>query len=323
MSRFEYSTDQVNGNMLMFLDQEQSWVEKINESTELFRCQCPRPKMWEKFRLGSASIVRQNFLELDGKLGIVQQLADERIFAPFALPPMLSMDSSGLILYGTGMSRLTAEFMCGTPVEQISMIVACDDANRLRANFEQVLKLNTTKEFEDIYKLEGVDYSIVWEPNNAAVVRFVNSILRHSVYESFQETDKYFTGINNSRLQYLDIFSRNNKNKKIEINVYCTKDQEKFFTQTDSVFDITFLHQPPEEWSFSYGRLMGAFRSTKQGRDPMLNIWAFDINQPVDLYFLLMWINSDRPSFYTKNRKLTVFNPTNVTVIKEIPDLIK
>lgn len=323
MGLYKYHADQVDGNVLMHIDHDQGWVEKINESTQLCWCLGPRPKIWQNLRDAAMQNLQEHYQTFNGKLGVVQKLADERMSAPFVLPPMLSVTADAEVIYGTGMSRLTAELMCGTPTEQISMIVACDDVNRMRPYFEQVRKLTSTAEFEQAYNLDQVDYSIVWEPNEQVQIRFINSIVKHSVYESFQETDKYFTGANNLRLQYLDIFARNNPRKKIPITVYCVEEQQKFFTPTDSVFEVNFLNQPPSEWVFSYGRLMGAFRPSTQGAEPTLNVWAFDINQPVDLYLLLMWASAERSSYYTRNRKLTVFNPTNVTVIKEIPDLIK
>lgn len=323
MGRFEYHADQVDGNVLMFLDQEQSWVEKIKESTKLFWCCHPQPDLWEKLHASATNIVVENFLEPTGKLGIAQQLAEERITGPFTLPPMLSLTDEGYVIYGTGMSRITAEIMCATPLEEISMIIACENETRVKSNFLQYKEITTTKEFEQIYNLQEVDYSIVWQADNEAKVRFINSIVKHSIYEAYQETDKYFVGMSNQRSQYLDIFSRNSEHNKIEVNVYCVRDQEKFFTHSDSKLQVNFLHQPSAEWTFSYGRLMGAFRPSAKGQESVLNVWAFDINQPVNLYMLLMWASSMRPSYYTKNRKLTVFNPTNVTSIKEIPDLVK
>lgn len=323
MGRFEYHADQVDGNVFMYLDYEQSWVEHINESTQLFWCKHPSSDLWEKLYSYATGIVKENFLEPTGKLGITQQLAEERMVGPFTLPPIFSLTEDGNVVYGTGVSRITAEIMCATPVENLSMIIACKDANRVKSNFQECKKITTTREFEEIYNLQNIDYTISWEADELAQVRFINSIVKHSIYEAYQETDKYFIGMSNQRSQYLDIFSRTNEEHKIEVNVYCVRDQEKFFTHTDSVFKVNFIHQPPEEWTFSYGQLMGAFRPSTKGKDPALNVWAFDINEPVNLYILLMWAHSDRTSFYTKNRKLTVFNPTNVTSIKEIPDLVK
>jgi hypothetical protein len=323
VSRFEYHADQVTGDVFLYVDYNQQWVEKISQTVPLFWCKHPQPDLWDQLYSAVVNNIVDNFSASSGKLGVVQQLAEERLTAPFTLPPMFSLTENGTVTYGTGISRLAAEVMCATPIENLHMIIACADIQRVHSNFHEVKKITTTDEFEEIYNLKNIDYSIIWEIHELAKVRFINSIVRHSIYEIYQETDKYFIGANSQRLQFLDSFTKNRDTGQIEVNVYCVKDQEKFFTHSDSVFRVNFFHQRPDEWTFSYGRLMGEFRHSTQGKSVVLNIWAFDIQQPVNLYILLMWASLTRTSYYTKNRKLTVFNPTNIASIKEIPDLVK
>lgn len=320
MGKFVYSSDQKQGNNLIHYEDDQQWVEKVTQSGQLFWCQGPVQSMWEHLCIMAKNNVKNHFSETSGKLGVAIAVAQERVSTPFTLPPIFSITENGGIL-GTGVSRLTAELMCGTPREEIVMLCFVQNPDRAKLSFDTVEEINSTDDFEERFKLNRVDYQIVWEPHQEAGCYFVNTIVSHSVYDVYQETGKYFLGINGERLDFLRRFIR--ETEKIHVNIFCCQDQVKFFSYSKEIFNVDFFHQPAEEWGFSYGRLMGEFRHNLDDREPKLNIWAFDITETVDLQILLMWASRQHYAYYTKNRKLVVFDPSNVSSIKEIPNLIK
>jgi len=323
MEKFIYRSDQTEGNSLSYLNDSEQWVECVTKDRQLFWCQGPKTRLWDIFQSNVQTIVKDHFLESSGKLGVAHSLAHERIAAPFTLPPIFSIDASGKPLLGTGMSRLTAEIMCGTPVKDLVMLCLVSGLELAKLLFDSVKEIKTTAEFEELFDLSGVDYTITWEPNADVGCRFINSIVSHSIYHRNSELSKYFIGVNDERLRFLKRFSANHPEQKILVNVYCNEAHKDFFTKTDNLLDVRFFYQPPHEWCFSYGRLMGEFRYDTTNKEPKLHVWAFDVQEPVNLYMLLMWASAQYYAYYTKNRKLVVFDNSNVTSIKEIPNLIK
>lgn len=323
MEQFIYKSDQSKGNSLSYIHNTQQWVESVSKDRRLFWCRGPNQSLWDFLQLGIETTVKNYFLESSGKLGVAHSLAQERITAPFTLPPIFSIGVSGRPLFGTGMSRLTAEVMCGTPVNDLVMLCLVADPERAKQSFDLVKEIKTTDEFEELFNLSGIDYTITWEPNDDAGYRFINSIVSYSLYDRNSELSKHFIGLNDERLRFLKRFCTNHTDQKIVVNVYCNELHEKFFTKTDDLLDVRFFHQAPDEWCFSYGRLMGEFRREASPGDSKLHVWAFDVQEPVNLYILLMWASSQYYAYYTKNRKLVVFDNSGVSSIKEIPNLIK
>jgi len=322
MITVDYITDQEKGNSLAITDTNPGWVEFLQKTGKVYQCTGPKSKLYQRLQ----EKVKHNIVNLaiEGgheKIGIVKSLANERLIQPFILPPMLNTDAMGNIELTTGYCRIMAELMCGTPSEEMSFVLYTSN-QAFEKEFDSVVEITSTEHFDKLYNLFGIDYKISMIYNDNNEINFTASVVRHGVYDLNLDDETRFTTISNKSSWFFDKF-RDPKSKKIQVKVQCTEDVAKFIPPSDDNFEFNILHQPADEWQFSYGRMLGAYRPEKKVFKHVLHLWVYDITEPLSLESLVLWCDADYAAYYTKNRKVAIFETTHVTSIKEIGDFVK
>lgn len=286
------------------------WVEHVTRSTNLWWCEHPDKKTvdhWQKLtRTRIADLVLDQTQSMDA-LGQIQELANERLRGPFILPPICR----GAII-DTGMSRLSAEFACGTPAEQIKIIYA--DSKAPQQSFAHVEPVTSTNDFNKIFELSAIPYKIVWEQSDNNI-RFVNTILPHTVYDVAKH-DRFFPDKTNQILNFWNKF-KNPQTSAIKISINCTGESRELINYNPQLWDITWNIQNADSWAWSYAQIMEQQKPEFYRRE--VNLWVYNITTPLCIDFLIPWAKHDANMYFSTNKKYVMFDNTARSSSMEIP----
>jgi hypothetical protein len=146
------------------------------------------------------------------------------------------------------------------------------------------------------------------------------SKLRHYNYDVLDQA-RQWAGLSESVLKFWEKFTTDDK---IHITIFCTE-KTRSFIQESPLFNIKYLYQKPDEWQFSFGKILGAdksknFISTGQ---PDLYLWLYDITEPVHICLLLLWANTDNAVYYSANKKSVLIDTSHGSSILIIGDWVK
>jgi hypothetical protein len=294
------------------------WIEALPPENEVYFCQRPTLEFWKILTRSIDTALKNNFLKDPGdELGIVIKLMEDRAAGPFVMPKFFNPYSDGV---SAGWSRLTAEVFCGIERQDINGMVITNNPTLLVKKFEEFQKISTTAEFESRVFPTKPNYSIIWEQHSNNTVHVLRTLTDDSLYNASFVTQT-FKHHNDNRLTFLKRYIHD---QKIHIKICCTEQTAKLIEYDSKLFEVVFDFQDPKEWEFSYGVLLGKYRYLgEQKPDPSLNLWVYSILQPFSLTKLLMWTTIEHGAYYTKNRKIILFDPDLNTTIKEIPDIVK
>lgn len=319
MIKIDYDANYKTGNSLVVTDCKIGWVEWLQRTGKVYHCVGPRQKLHKKLYHAVTENVREIVLNGNSvRVGFVKSLANERLTQPFVLPPMLVTLDTGSIELSVGTCRIMAELMCGTPPESWSFVLysASDD---FKSKFDSVEEIVSTEHYIELYNLKKLDHKISMTCDDHNQINFVSSIVRYSVYDEHANDIRWALDVSQKSKLFFDQIKNNNK---VQIQVHCTEDVAKFIPASDDNFEFDIVHEPLNDWQFSYGRLLSAYRS-KQNANTMLNLWVYDITEPLCLESLILWLDVNHSAYYTKNRKVAVFATTCITSIKEIGNFVK
>lgn len=315
----QYTFSNIKGQRkLETLQTGHGWVEKLTPRYQILHCAIPTIEFWQKIIRGVDRHIASNLLQANGKLGLVNTLIQERLSGPFVLPKIFSDDNLGI---STGLSRMTAEMLCGIDRTDISGLVVTRNRATASYMFEQCQEIDSTDAFEQQFALADIDYDLVWSEDSLDHVTFHNTILQHSVYAQLNETDHYFRVRDENRCKFLSKYL--DAEQKICLHVCCEEQTRNFIEFDPTRYSVTFEYKETRDWQFSYGMLLGMFKAQEPMPAPSLNLWVYNIQEPLKLDYALAWTDGEQGAYYTKNRKVALFDPTMVTRIEELANFVK
>ena len=110
------------------------------------------------------------------------------------------------------------------------------------------------------------------------------------------------------------------KDKKIFLNVRCTPEVKELI-QPSEIFECRVILEQPENWSLSYGQLLGAYRRQENALDwnaPYLNLWLYDVTEPIHLELLVPWLDGQYTCVRTENKKAWLFDTSDDTTSVQV-----
>ena len=185
--------------------------------------------------------------------------------------------------------------------------------------------MTSTITFEQIYNLADIDYEITMsdgERGDMTEFKFDSSVLKHSIYDKKDQALPHTQSGGN----ITGYWNKHIHHDKILLNIRCTPDVEKLI-QPSKIFDYTVVHEKPDEWQWSYGKILGAYRKTEEPlrhNESKIHLWLYDITESINLEFLLPWITGQYTCCHTKNKKAMFFDTTSdVTSMQIIGNWVK
>jgi hypothetical protein len=324
----KYLTDSIEGNSLSttVAVPGHGWVEYCNQRGQLFYADAVSEEFYKKCHQQAIEIITTCTLEKNKKnIGFINHLSnvlvnDEFVFPIFGVVPIGGDEPS----ITAGVTRMIANIMNGRTSREFKIVVYVPNGQTI-TQLKNAKPLTSTAEFEKIYNLADIDYEIVMSdsPNNdLSEFRFDRSVIRHSIFDKQDQTLPHAelgSGI-------LDFWPRHIKKDKIQLSIRCTPEVEKLIQPSD-MFNWDVVHEKADDWVWSYGKILGAYRKTElplSFAEPQIHLWLYDVTELVYLELLLPWMTGHYSCCHTKNKKALFFDTSrDVTSMNIIGNWVK
>jgi DNA-dependent RNA polymerase auxiliary subunit epsilon len=320
-TNLEFKTDQIKGPLISIHYRDIGWVEYFKKSgIHAWIADTPTLKLHQAWYQDTLDHIVGLYAENSDVMGLIQYLARIRLDQPFIMPMFVKVDARGNSTITAGNCRRDACVLTNTPAKEISAILYTTN-DQMPEGFGNVRKLETTKEFEELYGLQDIDYKLGMSiaSNDDHVI--VSSVLRHTIFDKTVIESSHKQAAT-SCFAFWKRFT-NIKTDKIDIEIHCTE-KIREFVQESPLFNVTFIHEPEAEWVWSYGKLLGKYRKTDDDTNSSpLYLWLFDITEPVHLELLLPWADNAFSSFYSRNEKSVLFETSHATSLQLIGNWVK
>jgi hypothetical protein len=324
----KYVVDSIEGNSFstIITAPENGWVEYCNQRGQLMYADAVNKDFYSKCHQQVIDIIIKNALENNKKnLGFIHHLSTVLINNDFVFPMFgaVSLDGAELEIT-TGITRMIASIMNGRTAEELK-VVAFVPKGQTITQLKNPKPLLSTKDFEKLYSLSDIDYEISMSDDaksDMSKFKFDRSVLKYSVYDKKDQALPHTTlgaGMSN-------FWDRHIKKDKILLNIRCTPEVEKLI-QPSKIFSWKVVHEQADEWHWSYGKILGAYRKTETlpvYDESQLHLWLYNATKPIYLELLLPWITGQYTCCHTKNKTALFFDTSSeVTSMQIIGDWCK
>jgi hypothetical protein len=243
-------------------------------------------------------------------------LANTALNDNFVMPFFGVANSAGNIKLTCGHARLAASFLNGRQANELKIVVFVFKGGAA-PNIQNAKPLLTTAEFEQIFYLKDIDYEISMSDSigDGTELEFTRAVLKYSIYDKKDQALPH-TNIGNTVTGF---WTRNIRDDKINIIVRCTADVAKLI-QPSELFKTYITVEPDNEWQWSFGKILGAYRKTEGPNEKVqLNLWLYEVTEPVNLELLLPWMGTQFSACHSKNKKALCFDtstdPTSIAIV--------
>jgi hypothetical protein len=317
----KYVVDSIEGNALSTtINAENSgWVEYCNQHGTLFWGTVTQD--WLQSNKNTVlSTITQYALASDKKnLGFINHLANTALNDNFVMPFFGVADNAGNIKLTCGHTRLAASFLNSRESSELKIIVFVFKGGSA-PKIQNAKPLLTTAEFEQIFDLQDIDYEISMSDcaeGNGTELEFTRAVLKYSIYDRKDQTLPHVT-IGHTVTSFWD---RHVRNEKIQLNVRCTAETAKLI-QPNELFKTYITVESDNEWQWSFGKILGAYRKNESPNlhdKIQINLWLYDVAEPVNLELLLPWMGGQFNACHSKNKKALFFDtstdPTSIAIV--------
>jgi hypothetical protein len=305
-----YKTDSKNGPEFQKISKTQGWVEYLNTLGQVYCFPSISQDCYTSRRqdlINNMPRHLENFNKSD-HLGWINHLAQQRLIEKFILPLFGTIDAAtGKQHVQCGNSRIDASIMCGISHNEIPMIAFSASRKQLSVPAE---RLTSTEQFNTIFGLNSIDYRIVFDESDSSEITFMNSVLRHTIYEGSPQTATHYSSKTNDCIDFWKKFQT--EDMKFEIQIHCTPETQSFVVPSD-LFKIEYINRDANEWELSYGMMLGAFNEKVRNAHSRskLQLWLYDVTEPVNLELIIPWMTSRHNFYKTQNEKAVVIYGEN------------
>jgi hypothetical protein len=302
--QLNYRTDSRKGPSLSKTSTNEGWVEYLNTLGQVYYFPQIDSALYSSTRQYLIDRWPKDLQSNEILIGWIQHLAQQRCVNDFVLPIFGAIDpASGVKSVQCGNSRLAASIICGVLPDKIPMIAFSKSQMQVPPSAEP---LQSTQQFNKLFNLDDVDYQIMCSVTDSSEVSFGSSILRHTIYDASDQLT-YHQMANANCKSFWKRFQQSNKKYKIQIH---GTSQTKSFIEPSNHFEINYIEHDSTEWEMSYGMMLGAFDKSATATliQPELQLWLYDITEPVYLELMIPWMSSPQNFYKTQNEKAVIID---------------
>lgn len=314
--KITYTVDSIEGTSLSttFTGKGKGWVEFCNKQGQLFFADAVSKEFYKQCHQRVIENIVQCIQTADRKgMGFIHHLSTVLLNDEFVFP-MFAVIQNKKLEITAGSTRLIASVLNGRSNHELKTVVFAGKGQTV-LHVENVSTLDSTDNFEKIFNLKDIDYEIVMydHPNgDMSEFRFDRSVLKHSIYDKKDQALPH----TNLGSNIFGFWAQHLKSDKLLLNIRCTPAVEKLI-QPSEIFDYNIIHENDDEWHWSYGRILGAYRKTEAPmayNQSQIHLWLYDVTKPVYLELLIPWVTGQYTCCHTKNKKALFFDTsTEVT----------
>jgi hypothetical protein len=321
-TEISFQTDLVHGRTLVTKTFNQGWVEFFKKTGRVWVASSPTKETRAKWRQHSINAIGNQLQDkptVEGLIGLISHLALIRSKESFKMPLFGIVDQLGCTQVTAGNTRIIAATINNVS-DQTEMIIY-STGDETPGGFDVITELTSTQEFEDRYQLTDIDYRITTTVDDSGHYCITSSTLRHTIYDRANIEQIHA----NATVDCLMFWNRAFDDiGRIKLEIQCTESDAKKI-QPSANFDVTYIYHKPEDWVWSYGKILGAHRRESYDDRPemKLSLWLFDITEPVTLEFLIPWADKEYSTFYSENQKSVLIDTSHVTSMEIIGNWVK
>lgn len=314
-----YITDIVKGPSLSITSTDRGWVEYAKEKYNVYASKTFPVDLYKKIYSVQLDAYEKAGYELLENVGFVSHLEHVLSEKGFLLPLFAILEKERLHLT-CGNSRFLAHMSSGLDPSALGLVIFSKE----KINRDDLVELNTSQDFIDLYKLAEIDFSIGMTQEDGQLT-VGNSSLRHTFYNDVNPGQ-------HSHIKRLDKDIRqfwknyvNEDSELISIKIHCLPEHREFVNKSP-LFDIKFIDESPDAWEFSFGRLLGAFRPDENQKivyTSHMTLWLFNPTEKFDLEVFIPLLNVNHTCLYTKNQKAVLFNTNSYSDFKIVGNIVK
>lgn len=315
ISEVNYITDRVEGSSLTIETKTLGWVEYVQQHYRVFASKSWPADLYQQ----ESDRILNNFVPEN--IGFVSHLLSALDSGPFVFPAFGLVKESGFKM-SCGASRLAAHISSGQDRSTYGLVILTDqDFNR-----EGFTEIQSTQQFSQFFDLDDLEYRIKLTEADWGL-EVGATMLRHTFYDnSYVIEVGQIVRIEKDITGFWERFFNEERNR-YKIAIHCLPQHRQFVNQSSwKRFDIKWIDENPEEWQFSFGKLLGQFRVDKHGNRIYSNelmLWLFDVTEPFSLEVFYPLLNVTQTCVYTENKKAVIFDPAAYTDIKICGNIVK
>ena len=306
----KYQTDSEHGSEFQKISKEQGWVEYLNTLGQVYHLPTLPQQYYESRRQrlrDSMPAYKLNQGHETDYIGWIYHLAQQRLIDKFVLPVFGSIDNVTGPFVQCGNGRIDASILCGIGPKDIPMIAFSASRAHTSASAErlQLERLQSTRQFNNMFKLDNIDYQVNFTESDSAEIIFLNSVLRHTIYESSPGSSTRYSVDTFDCMSFWRDFQTDND--QLEIQIHCTQETQSYIVPSN-LFKIEYINKNASEWEISYGMMLGAFNKQSRNTESKLQLWLYDITEPINLELMIPWMTSRHNFYKTQNEKAVIIN---------------
>jgi hypothetical protein len=299
--RTTYQSDTKKGKSLSVIT-TQGWVEYLNELGQVYYFPQVNSSLYKNTQGYLVDKFPAEFQGDAAYLGWINHLAQQRLVGNFTLPMFGTVDPvSNAMLVQCGHSRFAASIICGVSPDKIPMIAFSKSRMHVSVPCE---RLQSTQQFDELFGLGAVDYELTFTVAGSLEVEFTASPLKHTIYE--QMPFRHHSTADDECKKFWSTFQQGNKYK---IQIHGTA-QTRSLVVPSKYFEIEYVEKNTNEWEASYGMMLGEFNEISRLHPdvplPRLQLWLYDVTEPVNLEFMIPWMTSRHNFYRTQNEKAVI-----------------
>jgi hypothetical protein len=310
------------GRELITIDYNTGWVEHVQRTQDLYFYNTIDSETALNFYRNVVTARLTGYLKnRDSEaVGLLRNLIEERQTKPFSLPLFASFDQAMPVL-SCGASRFIASVLTGNDITDIPIVWQIPQGHAMP--FESAIKIESTEHFEELCKLDDVQYRIGFVDTDT-VPRVINSSLINSKYDlAIGGAKDALEKEGDDAFEFWKEF-KDEETGQICITVSCDEQNQHLIEYDTNLWKVEFTALEVPDFSFMHILQKFAYYAD----DHKLRLEIRQITQPMRLEFLLPMVRKSQVWYYTQDQRLCLYDnshgPASATCpIGILPNFVK
>lgn len=272
------------------------WVEYLLETSDIyFQFGLTEPQ-YQHFLPAVLDKIKSFYLDQDVKLmSLLRHLVIERMDHKFSLPLFVDHRQGNIITCGN--LRFSANVLAGVLPSEMPTVIQTEKNSLQPSELSHLI--TGTDQLDELSGIDQYEFLLDFSQGSHPVV--LSSVLTNSIYYKDPTSESF----SSDGLKIFEFWNKFTQDGLINLTVSCnvaTRDLIKF---DPKIWNVTYSQL--EHNGFGFGQILEKFAEQKT---PGLNLYVYNISEPLYLEYLLPWGHSNIVWSHTLNKQVHLFETT-------------